>query len=544
MISKLVFQHRLIRNLPGEILSPTPSRQTPGIFYAETSPTPVSHPELLIWSPETAALLDLPPTLTREDQQVAARVFSGNEILPGSRPYSTRYGGHQFGVWAGQLGDGRAIHLGEVQNSRGEFWDVQLKGAGPTPYSRTADGRAVLRSSLREFLCSEAMHHLGIPTTRALCCVTTGDPVVRDMFYDGNPQEEPGAITTRVAPSFLRLGHFEILAANDEIPLLNQLVSTSIVELFPELAKAYKYDATQPLPAELVLQWFQEICQRTSQLMVEWQRVGFVHGVMNTDNLSLLGLTIDYGPYGWLDGYDPEWTPNTTDFERRRYRFGHQPSIAQWNLSRFAGALIPVFSDTKEAISKLEAALSDYRAHFAGHYLVMRARKLGFHFRPEDPLPLELQGLMNQLDELLILIETDMTLFYRLLSKALDTEKPLSPEKLFQEIRECFYLNTIPENVSTRWTSWLKDFQLFWLSNVQAPASRRKLMDSVNPFFVLRNYLVQESLDALETNNRAPLDALMLALKTPYEENSFTQAYFQRRPDWARERPGCSALSC
>ncbi|NDD91121.1 YdiU family protein [bacterium] len=544
MFSKLNFQHRLIRDLPGEKLPPQPSRQTPGIFYAETSPTLVAHPELLIWSPEAAKLLDLPETLTSDEQGLAAQLFSGNEILPGTKPYSTRYGGHQFGVWAGQLGDGRAIHLGEIQNSRGEFWDVQLKGAGPTPYSRSADGRAVLRSSLREFLCSEAMHHLGIPTTRALCCVTTGDRVVRDMFYNGNPEEEPGAITTRIAPSFLRLGHFEILAAHEEIDLLKKLVATSIRELFPDLAKDFPVQPELQLPSKLIYKWFEEICQRTSRLMVEWQRVGFVHGVMNTDNLSLLGLTIDYGPYGWLDAYDPEWTPNTTDFERRRYRFGHQPSIAQWNLSRFAGALISILPDTKETLSKLEDALSNYRSHFASHYLAMRSRKLGFDLRPEDTLPTELHRLMNQLDELLVLVETDMTLFYRHLSTALDSEIPQSPERLFQDIRECFYLESVPESVSSRWTSWLKEFQHLWLSEIHAPSSRRELMDSVNPFFILRNYLVQESLDALEAQNRAPMDALMAALKTPYDQTPVTQPYFKRRPDWARERPGCSALSC
>jgi uncharacterized protein with ACT and thioredoxin-like domain len=224
----------------------------------------------------------------------------------GMEPYAACYGGHQFGNWAGQLGDGRAITLGEVVNERGERWELQLKGAGPTPYSRTADGRAVLRSSIREFLCSEAMHHLGVPTTRALSVVTTGDAVVRDMFYDGNAEEEPGAIVCRVAPSFIRFGNFEIFAARNDLAMLEQLVDFTIARDFAHLMVMPDVSARRAA-------WYAEVCERTARLMVHWMRVGFVHGVMNTDNMSILGLTIDYGPYGWIDDFNPNWTPNTTD---------------------------------------------------------------------------------------------------------------------------------------------------------------------------------------------------------------------------------------
>src|SRR5258706_5931713 len=212
------------------------------------------------------------------------------------QPYAARYGGHQFGHWAGQLGDGRAITLAEVVNAQGQRFDLQLKGAGLTPYSRTADGRAVLRSSVREFMCSEAMHHLGVPTTRALSLTATGAAVIRDMFYDGNPEPEPGAIVCRVAPSFVRFGNVEILAANDELAVLKRLADYVILNHYPELGAPSR---------EVYGRWFQEICRRTALMIVDWMRVGFVHGVMNTDNMSILGLTIDYGPYGWLEGYDP-----------------------------------------------------------------------------------------------------------------------------------------------------------------------------------------------------------------------------------------------
>ncbi|MBG3852707.1 YdiU family protein, partial [Xanthomonas hortorum pv. carotae] len=231
----------------------------------------------------------------------------------GMQPWAVNYGGHQFGHWAGQLGDGRAISLGEAIGVDGGRYELQLKGAGPTPYSRGADGRAVLRSSIREFLCSEAMHHLGVPTTRALSLVTTGDAVVRDMFYDGRPQREPGAIVCRVAPSFIRFGNFELPSARGDSALLRQWADFTIARDFPELKGAGE---------NLYAAWFAQVCERTAVMVAHWMRVGFVHGVMNTDNMSILGLTIDYGPYGWVDDYDPDWTPNTTDAQGRRYRFG------------------------------------------------------------------------------------------------------------------------------------------------------------------------------------------------------------------------------
>ena len=238
-----------------------------------------------------------------------AQVFGGNALLAGMEPYAANYGGHQFGNWAGQLGDGRAITLGEAINARGERWELQLKGAGPTPYSRTADGRAVLRSSVREFLCSEAMHHLGVPTTRALCLVATGEQVVRDMFYDGHPQPEPGAIVCRVAPSFMRFGNFELPASRGDAAAARAARRLRDPHATSRSCRARATGALTTLRAP----GSREVCERTALMVAHWMRVGFVHGVMNTDNMSILGLTIDYGPYGWLDDFDLDWTPNTTD---------------------------------------------------------------------------------------------------------------------------------------------------------------------------------------------------------------------------------------
>ena len=284
------------------------------------------------------------------------------------RPYSACYGGHQFGHWAGQLGDGRAITLAEGVGTDGARWELQLKGAGPTPYSRTADGRAVLRSSLREFLCSEAMHALGVPTTRALALVATGEAVVRDILYRGDPQPEPGAITSRVAPSFLRFGSYELPTARGDHALLEQLVAFTIARDFPHLAAAHPGDAAAQRAA-----WFAEVCTRTAGLMAHWMRVGFVHGVMNTDNLSVLGLTIDYGPYGWVEAFDPHFTPNTTDAGQRRYRFGQQPAVAQWHLVRLAEALVPLFPDDEP----LAAVLGAFDARFQAEHQRMSAAKVG-----------------------------------------------------------------------------------------------------------------------------------------------------------------------
>ena len=526
-LSQLRFETPFLEGLPGGPGPAQPSRATPGLYYVGTKPTPVRAPELLIASPEVARLLSLSPPPT-PGTSPWAEVFSGNTLLPGSQPFSTRYGGHQFGHWAGQLGDGRAISLGELRTPTGELWEVQLKGAGPTPYSRRADGRAVLRSSLREFLCSEAMHHLGVPTTRALCCVTTGEPVIRDLFYDGNPEPEPGAITTRVAPSFVRFGHFEMPANSGELELLRKLVDRTIERFYP--------GHTAATPAGITA-WFEEISKRTARLMSEWLRVGFVHGVMNTDNLSILGLTIDYGPYGWMDIYDPSWTPNTTDAENRRYAFGNQPGIAQWNLARLAEALLPLFPTQEEGIRCLTGSLGLYNSEFQKNYISSMGCKLGVRF----PEPEAALNLIKPLEEALVAQETDYTLFYRLLAEVDPTRD--SPVSALARVREAFYSELEPP-VRELWLKWFSTYITQSTAWALPAAERSKTMNAANPAFILRNCLVQEALDALQKQDRGPLQRLYEALKTPYELNSLTRPYFRRMPDWARDRPGCSALSC
>src|SRR5690606_4522560 len=355
------FDNSFLRELPGDPEAGPRVREV-AAAWSRVDPTPVTAPQVLAWSPEAAALVGL-GAQDIADPDFAA-VFGGNALLEGMQPWSANYGGHQFGHWAGQLGDGRAISLGEAIGAAGERWELQLKGAGRTPYSRFADGRAVLRSSLREFVCSEAMHHLGVPTTRALSLVGTGEDVVRDMFYDGHPRPEPGAVVCRMAPSFLRFGSWQLPASRGDTTLLRQLTDHVQRHHFPDLhGRGAAGDA----------EWFAQVCERTAWMVAGWIRVGFVHGVMNTDNMSILGLTIDHGPYCWLEDYDPDWTPNTTDAQGRRYRYGTQPQVAYWNLTRLAQALAPLFGEA----APLEAGLQRFLDAWTRAEREMVAGKLG-----------------------------------------------------------------------------------------------------------------------------------------------------------------------
>ncbi|WCE04117.1 YdiU family protein [Pseudoxanthomonas sp. JBR18] len=516
---ELHFDNTLLRALPRDPIDGPQVRQVPGAVWSSVAPTPVAAPRVLAWSPEVAALLGL----KQDDIETAefAQVFGGNALLPGMVPYATNYGGHQFGNWAGQLGDGRAISLGEAIAADGSRQELQLKGAGPTPYSRFADGRAVLRSSIREFLCSEAMAHLGVPTTRALCLVGTGEDVVRDMFYDGHAAPEPGAVVCRVAPSFLRLGHYELPAARGDTALLRRLVDFTIERDFPELSELAP-------GAERDAAWFTQICTRTAVLMAHWMRVGFVHGVMNTDNLSVLGLTIDYGPYGWIDDYDPDWTPNTTDAQGRRYRFGWQPQVAFWNLSRLAGALSLLFADP----APLQEALQAYADTYAACERADAAAKLGLpEGAPEaPPLMAELRGLLHG-------AEVDMTLFFRGLGDHAPGPQALAP------LADAFY---DPDKYTAHrpaFEAWLTRYAAL-CAGEDDEAARQRRMRAANPRYVLRNYLAQEAIDRAHDGDLTGVHELLEVLRHPYDDQPGREAFARKRPDWARTRAGCSMLSC
>ena len=436
------------------------------------------------------------------------------------------YGGHQFGHWAGQLGDGRAINLAEVEH-QGKSWTLQLKGAGETPYSRRADGLAVLRSSIREHLCSEAMYHLGVPTTRSLSLVLSGDEVMRDMLYDGNSALEKGAIVCRVAPAFIRFGNFEIFASRGDVETLKQLTDFTIKHYFPNIEAGTKAG---------YIGFFKEVSKRTMEMVIHWQRVGFVHGVMNTDNMSILGLTIDYGPYGWLEGFDPNWTPNTTDSQNRRYRYGNQPNISLWNLLQLANALYQLIEETEPLQEILEAFQKDYPA---AHQKMMN-QKLGLS------TVVETDGkLVADLIKVLTLSETDMTIFYRNLadfSKSADLEKE---ETWLDLIHEAFYLpEEIGETVKAEWKAWFEQYQTR-LNQEDIPDAERKIaMNKVNPKYVLRNYMAQLAIDAADKGDYTLVEELYHLLQAPYAERPNMEKWFAKRPEWARHKVGCSMLSC
>ena len=527
-LDALAFENSFVSTLPADPLRDNVPRQVRHAAYTRVDPTPVRAPRLLAWSDALGELLGIAKPLTPEGLE--AQALGGNVVLDGMQPYAARYGGHQFGHWAGQLGDGRAITLGEVTGVDGVRYELQLKGAGRTPYSRTADGRAVLRSSVREFMCSEAMAFLGVPTTRALSLVTTGETVIRDMFYDGHPQPEPGAVVCRVAPSFVRFGNFQIHAAYQEPEELRRLADYVITAYFPELG---------PPSTATYVRWFEEICRRTAVLMAEWMRVGFVHGVMNTDNMSVLGLTIDYGPYGWLEGYDPSWTPNTTDAEGRRYCYGNQPQIGLWNVVQLANALIPLVGDK----APLEEALQVYGRTYASVWRGLLAGKLGF---------IALQGeaddqLANDLFSVLQAVETDMTLFFRLLANVRsDAGLGTTPDAaLVAPLSRAFYSeDALAGDPAARMAAWLRRYIVRVRQESMTDAARRERMDRANPKYVLRNYLAQQAIDALERGDASILERLMHVLKRPYDDQPEHDDLAERRPEWARHKPGCSALSC
>ncbi|KRG69181.1 hypothetical protein ABB29_09865 [Pseudoxanthomonas dokdonensis] len=519
----LQFDNRFINELPGDPETGPRRRQVEAAAWSSVTPTPVAAPRLLAWSHEMAAELGFDPAQIAS--QEFAELMAGNRLLPDMQPYAANYGGHQFGNWAGQLGDGRAISLGEVIAASGKRWELQLKGAGPTPYSRTADGRAVLRSSIREFLCSEAMHHLGIPTTRALSLVASGEPVVRDMFYDGHPRPEPGAIVCRVAPSFLRFGNFELPASRNDLALLRQLVEFCIDRDYPQL---------QGQGEALYGQWFEQICIRTAQMIAGWMRVGFVHGVMNTDNMSVLGLTIDYGPYGWIDDYDPEWTPNTTDAGGRRYRFGWQSRVAYWNLGRLAQALSLLFTD----VAPLQRGLEAYVSHWDRAERDNVAGKLGIDMAgPRD------MAAMQRLQDLLQAGEVDMTLFFRALIQVQADEAPdLAAElELFQP---AFYDPDKRDAIASDLQQWLQAYRQRLRDDALESAQRQQKMRQANPKYVLRNYLAQQVIDRAEQGDVSGIGELLEVMRNPYQEQPGREAFAQRRPDWARDKAGCSMLSC
>jgi len=469
-------------------------RTLPNGFYHLVKPTPFRNPHLVAFNIDAAELIDLDP-LEAEHPDFTDYV-SGKKIIPGSDPLAMAYTGHQFGVYNPDIGDGRAILLGEVKNNKGESWDLHLKGSGRTKYSRVFDGRAVLRSCIREYLCSEAMHGLGIPTTRALCIIGSDEKVERETT-------EAGAMIIRMAETHVRFGSFEAFHYTDIPDYVKLLADYVITHHFPEFLESEdKYNLL-----------FSAVVERTAKLIAQWQAVGFTHGVMNTDNMSITGLTIDYGPYGFIEDYNPEYIPNHSD-HFGRYSFQNQPSIAHWNLNKFAVAMSSII-DGEQA----QNSLDDYRNIYSNSYVEIMGNKLGFKEQMVEDVDLIKRLLDNLISE-----KVDYTTIFRKLS---NVNSDSSDDNL--EIVSMFEDRAIISN-------WLSSYKLRLVAENSNDSLRKKEMDSINPKFILRNYLAENAIKkAVDNGDYSEIDRLHRILRGPFSEQVQFQDYAAPSPDWGKK---------
>ena len=466
--------------------------ELPPAFYTRLMPTPLPAPHFIAASEPAAALIGL----TVEDlaHPDFVDVFTGNKVLKGSQPIAAVYSGHQFGVWAGQLGDGRAILLGELNGPAGPM-ELQLKGAGLTPYSRMGDGRAVLRSSIREFLCSEAMAALHIPTTRALAIMGADHPIMRETV-------ETAAVVTRMAPSFVRFGSFEHWYHRDKPEQLQQLADYVISTFYPELtSEDYPYTAL-----------LAEVTRRTARMIAHWQAVGFMHGVMNTDNMSILGLTLDYGPFGFMEAFDPGHICNHTD-SQGRYSYANQPQVGHWNCYALGQALMPLIGDVDAA----QEALGVYQGEFAATLDYLLHGKLGLTTVDAGD-----KALFESLFELMTAGHVDFTNFFRALGNF--TMQAVSAGNTV--LRDMFIDRE-------RFDAWALRYRARLQQEDSVDSERKLAMDAVNPKYVLRNYLAQVAIDKAVTKDYSEIAKLLAILERPFGEQPENAAYAALPPDWA-----------
>ncbi|KAM7433522.1 hypothetical protein ABFA07_016237 [Porites harrisoni] len=579
-LETLNFDNLALRTLPIDKETKNYVRQVSGACFSRVEPAPVENARTVAYSSQAMSLLDLPQEELKRDD--FPEYFSGNKLLPGAEPSAHCYCGHQFGYFSGQLGDGAAMYLGEVVNKKGERWEIQFKGAGLTPYSRHADGRKVLRSSIREFLCSEAMHFLGVPTTRAGSCVTSDTRIIRDIFYDGNPIREKCTIILRIAPTFIRFGSFEIFKPTDPMTgrrgpsegrtdILSQLLDYTVKTFFPEVITESK--------EETYLAFFKEVIRLTAKVVSLWQCVGFCHGVLNTDNMSILGLTIDYGPFGFLDHYDPNHICNASD-DQGRYSYEAQPSICKWNLIKLAEAIKDVLP-----LERSKAAVEEiYDTEFQKCYMEKMRLKLGLLQKqlPEDEdLVKSLLETMHQtgadftncfrclhrisLQNTLSGKDSDENILEYLISQCQTVEDLKKSTKPFLGAREFQMLMMLLQNSPSLleqlgggatliqkelerrekvekmnelkpeekrakdrklWQEWIEKYRSRLNADFQkvqdqemASMERVKAMKSNNPRFILRNYIAQNAISAAEKGDFSEVQQVLKLLENPYSDN-------------------------
>ena len=473
----------------------------PEAFYSRVQPTPFEKPAQLIhFNRAAAGLLDFDPEVAKDSS--FANVFTGKQALPGADPLAMLYAGHQFGHYVQQLGDGRAIMLGETTNSRNQKWEIQLKGSGQTPYSRDGDGRAVLRSTIREYLCSEAMHGLGIPTTRALCITGSDDEVYREQI-------EPGAMLTRLAPSHVRFGSFELFFYRNQHDELRLLADYIIEQHYPELVGT----------PDRYVALLQTVTERTAKLMAQWQAVGFAHGVMNTDNMSVLGLTLDYGPFGFMEAYEPGFICNHSD-HHGRYAFDKQPEVGLFNLSCFAQTLLPLLD-----VEAARAALESFQPKYTDAYNRLMAAKLGLQEADTATADL-LEALLAQMAA----SRTDYTNLFRNLS-GIRQEGTAADNKLRDRFVD-----------RDRFDRWLQDYRARLQTSARPDAERQASMNNTNPRYVLRNYIAQIAIEKAQAGDYAEIDRQLKMLQAPYDEHPDMAHYAAPPPDWASDiQVSCSS---
>jgi uncharacterized protein YdiU (UPF0061 family) len=468
----------------------------PPAFYTRLMPTPLPAPYFVAASSRAAALVGLDPAALAQEDFVAA--FTGNRVMPGSEPLAAVYSGHQFGVWAGQLGDGRAILLGELDGPEGRM-ELQLKGAGKTPYSRMGDGRAVLRSSIREFLCSEAMAALGIPTTRALVVTGSNQRVMRENI-------ETAAVVTRMAPSFVRFGSFEHWHYRDRPDELKTLADYVIDGFYPELR-----GAANPYQALLA-----EVTRRTARMIAHWQSVGFMHGVMNTDNMSILGLTLDYGPFGFMEAFDVNHICNHTD-QGGRYSYANQVAIGHWNCYALGNALLPLIGTVDAA----QEALDAYMPAFEAKLDELLHAKLGLTTVLEDD-----RALFDGLFTIMQASHVDFTLLFRRLGDLQVDGDTASDAQGDAPLRDLFIDRAAFDEWALRYRARLR-------LEASVDAGRRAAMNRVNPKYVLRNYLAQQAIEQAQNGDYAGVRDLLAVLEQPFDEQPGKESYAVLPPDWA-----------
>jgi uncharacterized protein YdiU (UPF0061 family) len=470
--------------------------ELPPAFYTRLMPTPLPSPYFVAASSKAAALVGLDAATLAQPDFVDA--FTGNTVPARAKPLSAVYSGHQFGHWAGQLGDGRAILLGQLSGPEGPM-ELQLKGAGLTPYSRMGDGRAVLRSSIREFLCSEAMAALGVPTTRALMVTGSNQGVVRETI-------ETAAVVTRMAPSFVRFGSFEHWHYRNKPEELRILADYVIDGFYPELKGA----------ANPYLELLTEVTRRTARMIAHWQAVGFMHGVMNTDNMSILGLTLDYGPFGFMEAFDLDHICNHTD-QGGRYSYSNQVPVGHWNCYALANALLPLIGDKDAA----EAALGVYVDAYGEQFDTLMHAKLGLATNQDDD-----RALFDEMFSLMHDNHVDFTLFFRRLGLLRTDVSEAERETADAPLRDLFLDRPA-------FDAWAVRYRTRLAQEDRGDAARMQAMHQVNPKYILRNYLAQVAIEKAQNGDFEEVGRLLAVLERPYDEQPENEAYAALPPDWA-----------